>query len=142
MATMVAAGAVRLSTNHSRSFRVQRYSAPLKKDWDAFINQAHNATFLFHRDYMEYHADRFDDHSLMVYRGSELVAVLPANLDRSGMLISHAGLTYGGLVMPRHTTLSQTLAVFYSLLRYLHHDGIATLRYKRIPGFYSRTPDD
>ena len=99
-------------------------------------------SFLFYRDYMDYHRDRFADHSLMVYRGGKLVALLPANRAADGTLISHEGLTYGGLVVSRSTTLHDVLVCFHACLRHLHERQIPTLRYKRIPGFYNTLPDD
>src|SRR6185312_14851566 len=66
--------------NGARSFSVERYTASRKLEWDTFVSAAKNATFLFSRDYMDYHSDRFNDHSLMIFNGRALVAVLPANL--------------------------------------------------------------
>ena len=48
-------------------FEIRRYTAMDKDKWDKYVAQARNATFLFYREYMDYHADRFDDHSLMCY---------------------------------------------------------------------------
>src|SRR6266513_928410 len=106
METM-AAGTVRALSTRNRSLVVQPYSAALKEDWDSFIRKSSDATFLFYRDYMEYHADRFTDHSLLIYRGADVVGVLPANLDSSRALVSHEGLTYGGLVMSSHAAMNQ-----------------------------------
>jgi hypothetical protein len=125
----------------SSGFSVERYSPERKGEWDRFV-AANNATFLFHRDYMDYHRERFIDHSLMIFRGAELAAILPANLGADGSLISHEGLTYGGLVAPHRATLDQVMACFHSALRALHEKGIARLRYKRIPSFYNVRPDD
>ena len=126
----------------SAAFSVKRYTPDRQAEWDAFVNAAKNATFLFRRDYMDYHRDRFADHSLMVYRGGKLAALLPANRAADGTLISHEGLTYGGLVVSRSATLHEVLACFHACLRHLHERQIPTLRYKRIPGFYNTLPDD
>ena len=124
------------------AFFVRRYTPDRRAEWDAFVNAAKNATFMFRRDYMDYHRDRFADHSLMVYRGGKLAALLPANRDANGMLVSHEGLTYGGLVVSRSATLHDVLVCFHACLRHLHERQIPTLRYKRIPGFYNTLPDD
>ena len=124
------------------AFSVKRYAPDCQAEWDAFVNAAKNATFMFRRDYMDYHRDRFADHSLMVYRGGKLVALLPANRAADGTLISHEGLTYGGLVVSRSATLHDMLVCFHACLRHLHERQIPTLRYKRIPGFYNTLPDD
>jgi hypothetical protein len=126
----------------SEPYSVEIYSSENKPFWDLFIDSARNATFLFKRDYMEYHHDRFTDYSLMVYRENKLAAVLPANLAQSGELVSHAGLTYGGLVVRPDASLEQTAGAFEAILRYLHQNGIPKLVYKQLPRFYSRHNED
>jgi acetyltransferase-like isoleucine patch superfamily enzyme len=120
---------------------VERYTAARKLEWNAFVDAARNATFLFSRDYMDYHSDRFADHSLMVYTDGGLVAVLPANLDAHGVLISHEGLTFGGLVVVPSATLADVLASFHAVLKYLSDRHITKLLFKQIPGFYNPLPD-
>jgi acetyltransferase-like isoleucine patch superfamily enzyme/CheY-like chemotaxis protein len=124
------------------AFSVERYTTSRKHEWDAFVSAAKNATFLFYRDYMDYHRDRFTDHSLMIFNDRTLVAVLPANLNADGTLISHEGLTYGGLVVSRAATLGDVLGCFHVVLHYLSQRQISKLLYKRIPGFYNTLPDD
>jgi RimJ/RimL family protein N-acetyltransferase len=124
------------------AFPVRCYTPVRRAEWDAFVDAAKNATFMFRRGYMDYHGDRFADHSLMVYRGGKLAALLPANQAADGTLISHEGLSYGGLVVSRSATLHEVLACFHACLRHLHERQIPTLRYKRIPGFYNTLPDD
>ena len=41
----------------------QRYAAAQRELWDQFIRESKNGTFLFMRDYMDYHQDRFVDFS-------------------------------------------------------------------------------
>src|SRR5882724_7083833 len=83
----------------SIGYSVAAYSTEFKERWDAFVRTASNATFLFYRDYMDYHRERFADRSLIVLRDSEIVALLPANLRMDGTLVSHEGLTFGGLLV-------------------------------------------
>jgi len=126
----------------STDYFVERYTPARKTDWDAFVRTAKNATFLFHRDYMDYHDDRFVDHSLLIFHGKTLMGLLPANLATDSTLVSHAGLTYGGLMVPHAATLLDVLHCFHALLRHLHSEGIHKLQYKRIPLFYNTLPDD
>jgi acetyltransferase-like isoleucine patch superfamily enzyme/CheY-like chemotaxis protein len=128
--------------DHAGTFLVGRYTASRKQEWDEFVSTARNATFLFSRDYMDYHSDRFTDHSLMIFNDHELVAVLPANLNADGTLISHEGLTYGGLVISRAAKLVDTLACFHALLQDLCQRRISKLLFKPIPGFYNTLPGD
>lgn len=122
-------------------FRIEAYTSKAKEAWDTFIAQAKNATFLFQRDFMEYHGDRFDDHSLMIYRKDKLFAVLPAH-KIGEQLFSHRGLTYGGLVLSEKASFLQVYEAFKLLLEYLHKEGIRSLELKMIPAFYNRMPSD
>ncbi|PQB06008.1 GNAT family N-acetyltransferase [Aureitalea marina] len=117
------------------------YQSDRKEDWDRFIRQAKNATFLFERDFMDYHRDRFRDHSIMVYRDEQVFAVLPAN-KQGDQLISHQGLTYGGFVLGTGAKLSDSLKAWALLLEFLHDKGIESLKIKNIPGFYTILPSD
>jgi len=126
----------------TRAYEVKRYTSEHKPVWDAFLSGAKNATFLFRRDYMEYHRDRFTDHSLMIYCDKELVAQLPANLTKDGTLVSHEGLTYGGLAVRHAATLTEVLSIFHAVLRYLDGQKISKVLYKQCPGFYNTLPDD
>jgi hypothetical protein len=143
----MAGGAVAFVTGKStkskpRLLCVERYTPKQKHAWDSFVQRGCNSTFLFQRDYMDYHHDRFVDHSMMIYRGDELKAVLPANLRSDGTLASHEGLTYGGLVIASATTLRETLWYFHELLGHLSRSNIPKLLYKRMPAYYSGRPDD
>ena len=45
------------------------YSINKREDWDSFVRRSKNGTFLLQRGFMDYHADRFFDCSVMVYEG-------------------------------------------------------------------------
>ena len=118
-----------------KNYTVRRYSSEYFELWNAFISIAKNATFLFHRDFMEYHADRFEDFSLLVFEGENLVALLPANrVER--VVFSHQGLTYGGLVLHKKAKLSSTIDVYKAVLKFLFQHNIAKLSFKEIPSIY------
>lgn len=68
-----------------------------KKDtWNNFNKDAKNGLFMFDRNYMDYHSDRFMDNSLMFYEDEKLIALLPCNVVEN-ILYSHQGLTFGVL---------------------------------------------
>lgn len=119
--------------------RIEKYQPELQLVWNAFVEESKNGSFLFNRGYMEYHADRFQDHSLMFYNGDELLAIMPAS-ESNGVLNSHGGLTYGGLVMHRRASASFILACFSELLNYLKHLQFTTLIYKCIPHIFTKLP--
>lgn len=122
-------------------YTVQVYKDSDRKAWNDFIASAKNATFLFHRDFMEYHSDRFTDHSLLVYKGTKIVAVLPAN-KVDAIVYSHQGLTYGGLVLSPKIKLADVIEVNITLLKYLNDQGVTTIHLKELPSFYSTLPSE
>jgi len=82
---------------------------------------------------MEYHADRFEDASLMVFKKNKLVAILPAH-KKEGVLASHGGLTYGGLITDGLGT-NDILAIWEELLPAIKEMGYHALRIKIMPAF-------
>ena len=118
-------------------YEIKKYQPSQKSVWDSFVKEAKNATFLFQRDFMDYHSDRFTDHSLLIYKGEKLVAVLPANISGSE-LHSHQGLSYGGLVLDKQATLH----IFKSLLTFLKSEGFTVLKLKLLPKIYHQMPSD
>lgn len=123
------------------TYEIIQYQSEHKNAWDDFIRNSKNATFLFQRDFMDYHSDRFEDYSLMVYRKGELVTVLPAN--KVGDTVhSHQGLTYGGLVLHSKTSFDVVLESFQLLLSHLHKSKIDKLNLKLLPKIYQQLPSD
>ncbi|MBO4641440.1 MAG: GNAT family N-acetyltransferase [Bacteroidaceae bacterium] len=132
------------------------YSINRKEVWDQFIAQSKNGTFLFQRNFMDYHADRFFDCSLMIYDGispddeykesslttKDLVAVFPANwVEKEHCVYSHQGLTYGGLVvMPEVTELEVMNILQNVMLYYMDYMQARKLVYKPIPYIYCPYP--
>ena len=120
-------------------FKVRRYTPDKADEWNRFVAQSKNGTFLFDRRFMDYHQDRFQDHSLLAYRDNKLYALLPAN-QRDTVLVSHGGLTYGGLVMGRQCSATGVLEVFTAINAYLRTAGISRVVYKAIPHIYHLLP--
>jgi hypothetical protein len=124
-----------------KQVRVECYEARHKACWDEFVRQSKNGVFLFYRDYMEYHADRFSDCSLLFFQDDELIAVMPANqVDET--VVSHGGLTFGGIVSDSTMTTTRMLRVFSALLDNLRARGIKKLIYKAIPHMYHLLPSE
>lgn len=116
-----------------------RYSPDMKRDWNEFIDRSKNGTFLVKRDYMDYHADRFSDHSLIFSKGGSIQAVMPT-CKIGDSLISHAGLTYGGYIMSKKTSTEDTLRFFVMLYSQLQKEGFKELRVKPVPHIYHSVP--
>lgn len=126
------------------SVTIERYRDEFKAEWDAFVKNAKNATFILERDYMDYHSDRFTDCSLMFYKKESLIAVLPANIDKKqNTLQSHGGLTYGGLIMHNDTKCSDVIDIFASMADYMRDTlNVDKLHYKAVPYIYCSRPSD
>ena len=114
---------------------IKRYNPNDAAAWDAFVDASKNGTFMLKRGYMDYHTDRFTDHSLLFYRDEELVALLPAS-SHGDELRSHGGLTYGGMITNLKMTVQLMLSLFDSLKEYMSSNGISRLIYKRVPSIY------
>jgi hypothetical protein len=125
-----------------KSYTIRKYQSSDYSLWNEFVANAKNATFLFHRDFMEYHQDRFEDFSLLVFDEKNLLkAILPAN--RVGdNLYSHQGLTYGGLVINASTMLFEVIQINQVILSFLYEQQILKLYLKIIPTIYNNIPSD
>lgn len=122
-----------------KNYTVRLYQENDCENWNAFIGKAKNATFLFHRDFMEYHNDRFRDYSLIVLDKEKWVAVLPANVV-GNEVFSHQGLTYGGLVYNEKVKLISVIGIFKAILYFLYQNKIEKLQLKLIPSIYHQKP--
>lgn len=119
---------------------IRRYTPSDAPVWDAFVRESRNGTFLFERAYMDYHSNRFTDHSLLCYDEKDrLIALLPAN-ECDTSLFSHQGLTYGGFVLSPRVTSSDLIALFDTIIIYARERGLSQLFYKPVPTIYHRLP--
>lgn len=120
--------------------RIEKYQQNFRKEWDTFVGQAKNGHFLFMRNFMEYHADRYTDHSLLFFsKKGQLIALLPANIDQQ-TLFSHQGLTFGGFVVSDQITTNVMLELFECLKDYLKSISVSKVIYKCLPAIYHRIP--
>jgi len=120
-------------------FDIKRYTHNHKAEWDDFIKISRIDSFLFYRDFMDYHADRFLDCSFMAYKKNELRAILPGNIS-GNVFYSHQGLTFGGLITSKKTTVNDVLSIFYQLNIELRHLGVKDVIYKPAPYIYQSIP--
>ena len=56
---------------------IVRYTEAYKEQWNRFNASCKNSLFMFDRGFMDYHKDRFADHSLLFFEDGELIAILP-----------------------------------------------------------------
>ena len=91
---------------------VVRYDLSRQTEWDSFVRISKNGTFLLERGYMDYHAARFTDCSLMFYKKGNLIVSAGQLKEEEGTAQSHGGLTYGGLIALRQWAAINVLEVF------------------------------
>lgn len=123
----------------TKSIEIKKYCKSQQAQWDALVRASVSGTFLFLRDYMEYHAHRFVDFSLMIYERNKLVALLPASR-HDNKIVSHGGLTYGGFLALPELSSEKMLSIFDAVADYLRQQEIQTWEYKVVPYIYQLYP--
>jgi len=143
-------------------FTFRFYAPDDRPAWDECVLRSRNGVFLFLRAYLEYHADRFEDASVVIHaegHPGRIVAVLPANRQRAprrpaehghgttadahgDTFVTHGGLTFGGLVMDEKLGGTQVVTLLRELLPWLAAHGFARLKYKPTPHLYHRLPSE
>ena len=120
------------------------YTPDVKQLWDKHIAASRNGTFLFRRNYMDYHSDRFRDCSLVFMKRDKVIACFPANICESEQTVySHQGLTYGGLIISTEATSAYITEIFHMMMEYYKQKYSAKrIIYKPTPYIYHKYPSD
>ena len=117
---------------------VRPYRLEDREAWNELNASAVNGHFMFDRNFMEYHAERFKDASLMVEENGSPVAILPAN--RSNEIVySHQGLTFGGLVL-LDPSATATMRQMDAIADHFASQGLLVMIYKALPMIYHTVP--
>ena len=124
-----------------KKYTVTRYIKEDELAWNDFVRQAKNGNFLFHRDFMDYHQDRFEDYSLIITEKDKWVAIFPANV-KEDKVHSHQGLTFGGLIFDKNIKQTYVIDIFKEILQYYHSLKYTSIFVKQIPNFYNRLPSE
>ena len=127
---------------------IKEYSEKYEKVWDKFVlDQSMNGTFLQTRLFLNYHPkNRFNDNSIMFFKGTAIVAVIPANVvmeNNERILISHQGSTFGGIVLGSNfKKISICEEIFQLLDTYLRENKFREIRLKYTSDVYSEFPSE
>ena len=73
------------------------FDKKMTDDWEAVITSVRSGNFLYSRRYIDYHGDKFHDKSLLVRKNNKVIAAFPAAMVGNDV-ISHPGITFGGLI--------------------------------------------
>ena len=121
---------------------IKKYNPQYKSEWNEFVKEAKNGSFLFLRDYMEYHSDRFTDFSLVAFNDERICGLLPANISGE-TVFSHQGLTYGGWVIKaKGLSVPEMLEMWGKMIDFLRAEGVKKLVYKAMPHIYHIFPSE
>ena len=120
---------------------IKRYEINDTDIWNNFNKQSKTPLFMFDRGYMDYHKDRFIDHSLLFYDDNNLIALLPL-CEKGNSLYSHGGLTYGGFITNSSMKQKNMMECFDALLLYASHKNFSSIEYKKVPHIYQLQCDE
>jgi hypothetical protein len=120
-------------------YTVKPYAPAHAEAWDGLVTHSRNGNFLHQRGYMDYHADRYLDQSLMLERDGRLEAVFPANR-KDNVVVSHGGLTYAGLITTQDVRAESALSIFEQIGEHFRARGVERLVYKAIPHVFHAYP--
>lgn len=129
----------------SEDFDFRQYTPQDRDTWDTFVRDAKNATFQHLRPYMDYHAQRFADCSLIISHHNRPYALLPACQTTdpdtgTKRLFSHSGLTFGGLLMRPDAHADDICRLFAEMNNWLKNHGFIEVTYKPTPHIYHSLP--
>lgn len=119
----------------------RKYHPDLLAEWNAVVQNSCTNHFMFNRGYMDYHADRFEDASLIFYKKEQPVAVLPMSRHEA-QFVSHGGLSFGGIVSSSSLRFSDVQLVLDETVRWARQQGARSVVYKAVPAIYQQQPFD
>ncbi len=120
--------------------KVEKYHISKKDTWDNFVTRAKNGHFMHMRSYMDYHSQRFIDHSLFIMDDfGEVQALLPANV-QDGILWSHQGLSFGSFIISADMRMKKMISVFDAVMAYAKDLNFSKIIYKALPSIYHKVP--
>jgi Acetyltransferase (GNAT) domain len=124
------------------SINIRLFNPEDAEAWDNFCKDSLQATLLHTRRFLSYHGDRFEDRSLILEEGGNWVGLFPAAIspDESTCIVSHPGITYGGMLHKGELNGEQMVAALEAAGRYYATHGYTKLIYKAVPTFYHRSP--
>ncbi len=128
---------------HAQEFLIRRYMPGDAEAWDAFVSTSPMGTWMQTQRFLSYHGDRFQDRSLILLNTKkQWEAILPAAVDpkEPKRVVSHPGLSYGGLIHQGELRGEKMLAAFQEIISYYQAAGYQSLRYKATPAFYHQHP--
>ncbi len=123
--------------------QIECYDSSFESQWDNFVEQSLNGTFLHTRRYLAYHGNRFRDVSVLIKdENDKLAGLFPAAVDPNNewRVVSHPGITYGGILHKGNLRGARMVEAVAELKTYYAGQKFGGLRYKTVPQIYHRAP--
>ena len=127
---------------------VEKYMEDKCDKWEKFVlERSYNGTCLNTRNFISYHKNnKFIDHSLMFYKGSELIAIILAcQIEEAGekVFFSHMGTSYGGFVVAdKFYNVKDVKDLFDVFEMYLKRERFTKVYIKQVPDIISSRQQD
>ena len=114
----------------------EKYNNTQIEEWNNFVRE-NKIHFFFLRSYMDYHSDRFEDHSLIQRDNEKIISIFPA-CKKDNKLVSHGGLTFGGIHFSKEIEPSIFLWIenFQKIKNYAKENNFKQIIYKPLPHIY------
>lgn len=124
------------------SIEIVPYTDTHEAAWEKFCMGSVNATILHTRRFLGYHGDNFKDLSVLIMESNKVVGIFPAAESPSvlKLVVSHPGVTYGGVVHQGWLSGMRMIEALTSLSRFYGKIGYHRLQYRVIPFIYASTP--
>ncbi len=124
------------------SLQIIPYTPALEMAWEQCCAGAVNSTLLHTRRFLSYHGDRFKDASALIVEAGKVRGVFPAAQSPAdpGLVVSHPGITFGGVVHQGWLSGVRMLAALAALSGHYQNLGYQRLLYKAVPQIYASAP--
>jgi hypothetical protein len=124
-------------------YKLVKYDEDLQAIWDNLVTDSVSGTFLHTRKFLSYHGGKFEDQSLLVYDQRDVLrAVFPAavDLENSTTIVSHPGITYGGILHNGWLRGRRCLDALKQICFFYGAAGFEEIKYKAVPWIYHSFP--
>jgi len=124
------------------SLQIVPYSQAHEMAWEQCCAEAVNGTFLHTCRFLSYHGDRFKDASVLMVDAGKVRGVFPAAQSPAdpGLVVSHPGSTFGGVVHQGWLNGARMLEALAALSDHYQNLGYQRLLYKAVPHIFTRKP--
>ncbi|MBK6364899.1 MAG: hypothetical protein IPN49_03180 [Saprospiraceae bacterium] len=120
---------------------IRKYETSDEKNWEDLVKKCKNPAFVLTRRFLQYHENKFDDYSLVVYNDNFLIAALPA-CRQENVWYAHPGLPFADLIMADRYKWTMTKDIVSKIISFLKEAGFTEMIVKIMPQMYKKLPGD